>query len=44
MFYIFSVVGIAVFTFATMAVYAVFKVSAEMDERVDQMRKARERR
>lgn len=41
MFYLFTLSGIALCAFAALAVYAVFKVSAEQDERVDQMHKQR---
>lgn len=42
MFYLFVLGGLSLVAFASAALYAVFTVSSEMDERVDQMRKQRE--
>lgn len=42
MLYFFGLGGIALVAFAVAVLYAVLKVSAEMDEQVDQRRKQRE--
>lgn len=44
MLYLFGLGSIALLALATAAIYAVLRVSAEMDELVDQRRKQREQR